>query len=58
MTANRPEALRLSQAARALGVETREIASLVHGRRIAYVMIDGIAHIPCEAIEEFRTSGQ
>jgi excisionase family DNA binding protein len=54
--ADRP--LRVSQAARALGVETREIARLVHERRIGFVMIDGIAHIPRAAIEEHRRTGR
>jgi hypothetical protein len=49
--------LRLSQAARALDVETREVARLVYERRIRFVMVEGIAHIPPEAIDELRSSG-
>lgn len=48
--------LRLSQAARALGVETREVARLVYERRIQFVMIDGIAHIPDDAVEAYRSA--
>jgi hypothetical protein len=50
-------ALRLSQAARALGIQTRDVARLVYERRINFVMLDGIAHIPPEAIEETRGRG-
>jgi excisionase family DNA binding protein len=49
-------ALRLSQAARLLGVETRETARLVHERKIRYVMVDGIAHVPTDAVEEYRAA--
>lgn len=49
-------ALRLSQAARLLGVETREVARLVHERAIRHVMIDGIAHIPADAVDEYRAA--
>lgn len=58
MTVDPPEALRLAQAARALGVETLEVARLVYDRRIGFVMVDGIAHIPTEALDEFRSSGR
>lgn len=51
------DVLRLSQAARALGVETRDIARLVYERRISFVMVEGIAHIPPEAIDELRSPG-
>ena len=44
--------LRLSQ--RALGVATREVARLVHERRIRFVMIDGIAHTPTDAFEDLE----
>jgi excisionase family DNA binding protein len=48
--------LRLSQAARELGLETREVARLVHERQIRHVMVDGIAHIPADAVEEYRSA--
>ena len=46
--------LRASEAARRLGIPTKELVRLMHDRRIAYVMIKGIAHVPVEAIEEYR----
>ena len=49
-------ALRLSQAARQLGIPTREVVRLVHERRIRHVMIEGIAHIPADAIQEYRAT--
>jgi hypothetical protein len=36
-------------------VETREVARLVHEREIRHVMVDGIAHIPVDAVEEYRS---
>jgi len=48
------EPLRATEAARRLGISTRELVRLIHERRIGYVMINGIAHVPVEAIEEYR----
>lgn len=48
------ELLRASEAARRLGVPTKELLRLVHGRKIRFVMVKGIAHIPEDAIEEYR----
>lgn len=48
------EPLRASEAARRLGVSTRELLRLIHERKIRYVMIDGIAHIPADAVDEYR----
>ena len=48
------EVLRATEAARRLGIPTKELLRLVHERRIRYVMIDGIAHIPVEALDEYR----
>jgi excisionase family DNA binding protein len=48
------ESLRATEAARRLGITTRDLLVLVRERRIRYVMIDGIAHIPVDAIEEYR----
>jgi hypothetical protein len=44
--------LRATQAARRLGIPTKELLRLVYERQIRYVMIDGIAHIPVDAVEE------
>lgn len=48
------ELLRASEAARRLGVSTKELLRLVHDRQIRYVMVKGIAHISNDAIEEYR----
>lgn len=50
------EPLRASEAARRLGVPTKEIIRLVYERRLRHVMIDGIAHIPKDALEEYRAA--
>ena len=49
------EPLRATEAARRLGLPTRELLRLVYERQIRYVMVEGIAHIPVDAIEEYRT---
>jgi excisionase family DNA binding protein len=57
---NLPEAkvaadlLRASEAARRLGMPTKELLRLVHDRKIRYVMVKSIAHIPNDAVEEYR----
>ena len=50
------EPLRVSEAARQLGVTTKTLLELIKDRKIEYVMIDGIAHVRLEAIERFRHS--
>ena len=47
--------LRASQAARRLGITTKDLLRLVYERRIRYVMVDGIAHIPIDAVEDYRS---
>ncbi len=49
------ELLRASEAARRLGVPTKEVLRLVRERQIRYVMVDGIAHVPDDALEEYRS---
>jgi excisionase family DNA binding protein len=49
------ELLRASEAARRLEISTKELLRLVHGREIRYEMVDGIAHIPTDALQEYRT---
>ena len=46
--------LRASEAARQLSMSTRDLVRLVYERRIRYEMVDGIAHIPSDAFEEYR----
>lgn len=48
------EPLPATAAARRLGMPTSELLRLVHDRRIRYVMVDGIAHVPEEAIHEYE----
>ena len=48
------ELLRASQAARRLEIPTKERLRLIHERKIRYVMVDGIAHVPADAIDEYR----
>lgn len=48
------ELLRASEAARRLGISTKDLLGLVHERKIRYVMVDGIAHVPVDALNEFR----
>ena len=46
--------LRVTAAARRLSIPTREVLQLIHDRQIRYVMVDGIAHIPEDAIVEYE----
>lgn len=48
-------ALRATEAARRLQMPTKELLRLVQTRQIRYVMIDGIAHVPADAVEEYRS---
>lgn len=43
----------MAEAARHLGVSTREIVEAVVDRRIRFVMVRGIAHIPEDALAEY-----
>lgn len=35
---------------------TSELLRLIHDRRIRYVMVDGIAHVPDDAIVQYQAS--
>jgi excisionase family DNA binding protein len=48
------ELLRASEAARRLEMSTKELLRLVHRREIRYEMVDGIAHVPTDALEEYQ----
>jgi len=50
------EVLRATEAARRLGMPTKELLRLIHGRKIRYVMVKGIAHVPADALEEYRAN--
>ena len=47
------EALRATDAAKRLDITTKDLLRLIHGRKIRYVMVNGIAHVPEDAIEEY-----
>lgn len=47
--------LRASEAARRLGMPTKEPLGLMQTKQLRYVMVDGIAHVPEDAVEEYRT---
>jgi hypothetical protein len=46
--------LRASEAARRLGMPTRDLLVLIREHKIRYVIVDGIAHVPVDALEEYR----
>lgn len=48
------EPLIAAEAARRLGLPTKELLRLVYEHKIRYVMVDGIAHIPEDAVDEYR----
>ncbi len=48
------EPLIAAEAARRLDLPTKALLRLVYERKIRYVMVDGIAHIPEGALEEYR----
>ncbi len=46
--------LRATEAARRLQIPTQELLRLVQPKQIRHIMIDGIAHVPEDAVEEYR----
>jgi len=48
------EPLRATEAAHLLGIPTRDLLRLIYDHRIRYVMIDGIAHVPVDAVDDYR----
>ncbi len=50
------EVLRASQAARQLGIPTKEVLRLALERKIRYVMVRGMVHFPKDALEDYRTA--
>ena len=50
------EPLRVTQAAKRLGLTTRQVLQLISDRRVPYVMVDGIAHVPEEFLEDYRAA--
>ena len=49
------ELLRAPEVARRLDMPTKEVLRLMYERKIRYVMVDGIAHIPEEAVDDYRS---
>lgn len=47
--------VRVSEAARRLDISTKQLLVLIHEREIGYVMLNGIAHVPVDAINEYRS---
>ncbi len=47
-------ALTVVEAARRLEVQGVELIQAMRERRIRYIMVQGIAHIPEDAIDEYR----
>ena len=48
------EPLRATEAARRLDMPTAELLRLIYEHRIRYVMVEGIAHVPADAVDEYR----
>jgi excisionase family DNA binding protein len=47
------EPLRATEAARRLGITTKDLLRLINDRKIRFVLVDGIAHVPADAIDEY-----
>lgn len=47
--------LRATEAARRLGIPTAELLRLIYDRKIRFVMVHGIAHVPPDAVDEYRS---
>jgi excisionase family DNA binding protein len=50
------ETLGMAEAARQLGLTTRDVVQLVYDRRIRYVIVEGIPRIPEDAVDEYRNA--
>ena len=50
------ETLGMAEAARQLGLTTREMVQLVYDRRIRHVIVEGIPRIPEDAVDEYRNA--
>lgn len=48
------ELLRAPEAARRLGMPTKDLLRLIYDGKIRYVVVKGIAHVPDDAVEEYR----
>lgn len=52
--AHRRGALTITEASQRLGVDGKDLIRAMREGRIRYLMVEGIAHIPEDALEEFR----
>lgn len=52
------ELLRATVAARRLGMPTSQVLRLIHDREIRYVMVDGIAHVPDDALTDYEAHAE
>lgn len=52
--AHRRGALTITEASRRLGLDGKDVIRAMREGRIRYVMVEGIAHIPEDALDEFR----
>jgi hypothetical protein len=34
---------------------TKDLVGLIYERKIRYVMVDGIAHVPTDAVDDYRS---
>jgi hypothetical protein len=50
------ELLRASEAARRMGLPTRDLVRLMYDHKLRYVMVDGIAHVPADALDKYRAT--
>src|SRR5687767_12860709 len=50
------EPLRIGAVAKLLDVPSRQIVQLIYDRRVPYVMHEGIAHVPPDALDEYRAA--
>lgn len=50
------EPLRVGAVAKLLDTPTRKIVQLIRDRRVPYVMYKGIAHVPEDALDEYRAA--
>jgi len=44
----------LDSGSREGGIPTKDLLRLIYDRRIRHVMVDGMTHIPLDAIDEYR----
>jgi len=50
------EPLRIGAVAKLLDVPSRQIVQLIYDRRVPFVMHEGIAHVPAEALDDYRAA--